>query len=93
MLELHERLVLLVGVSLVGVRLQPVLRLDLGARLSGDGWQAMGPDQPRFCSICNKRIVLGRGSIEFKTSPPQRSTHIACKEKTSGRIDGIRPEV
>jgi len=60
--------------------------------LSGDGWKAM-PGQPRVCSICGEPVLIGRQSVEFRTMPPARSTHVACKEKTAGRIDGIRPAV
>ena len=46
--------------------------------MSGDGWKHM-PNQPQFCSICNKRIILGRDSVWFKTSDPKASFHMKCR--------------
>lgn len=45
----------------------------------GDGWAAMGPDQPRHCEVCGKRLRLRKDSIWFQTSEPKRSWHTACR--------------
>ena len=56
--------------------------------MSGEGWKYM-PDQPRFCAVCNKRIILGRESVWFKTSEPKQSYHFSCRAK---RTDDADPE-
>ena len=56
--------------------------------MSGDGWKHMS-DQPRFCAVCNKRIILGRESVWFKTSEPKQSYHFSCRPK---RTDDADPE-
>jgi hypothetical protein len=47
---------------------------------AGDGWKAMGPDQPRACTGCGKKITLNCGEpLWFQCSEPRLSWHFRCK--------------
>jgi hypothetical protein len=53
--------------------------------VSGDGWNSMD-GQPRFCAVCNKRILLNGEPVVFHTAEPKRSYHARCKKKQSPRF-------
>jgi hypothetical protein len=60
--------------------------LPLGEPLpAGDGWKAMGPEQPRTCSGCGERVTLKSEPLWFETHEPRETWHWRCRPRKAKR--------